>query len=221
MCVSVQCIHSVWEVGLSHRDKHCSPHGHNGTAQAHQTLNTAPLTMYRLFVFVLNAVCLFNRPTMCKHHKHVCGDSDACSDADGLCFVFLIRKQYKRVLSSVVTIQKNYRAHFWRRVFLRLRLAAVVLQKHHRGRLARSLHRQLKEEKLQREEEERRRQEEEERRRLEEERRRRMEEEKRRREEEEERRRLLDEEMKRKEELRLMKEKEEEQKMAAKADEKR
>uniref|UniRef100_A0A8C5HR33 Unconventional myosin-X-like n=1 Tax=Gouania willdenowi TaxID=441366 RepID=A0A8C5HR33_GOUWI len=83
------------------------------------------------------------------------------------------RKQYKRVLSSVVTIQKNYRTHFWRRSFLRLRLAAVVLQKLHRGRAARTLYRQLKEEKQKREEEEeerRRREEEEERRRVEEER---------------------------------------------------
>ncbi|KAK1903064.1 Unconventional myosin-X, partial [Dissostichus eleginoides] len=42
-------------------------------------------------------------------------------------------KQYKRVQSSVVTIQKNYRAHFWRRVFLRLRFATIILQKHHRA----------------------------------------------------------------------------------------
>uniref|UniRef100_A0A3B4V1M0 Unconventional myosin-X-like n=1 Tax=Seriola dumerili TaxID=41447 RepID=A0A3B4V1M0_SERDU len=107
-------------------------------------------------------------------------------------------KQYKKVLSSVVTIQKNYRAHFWRRVFLRLRLATIVLQRHHRGQLARSFCRQLKEEKQKREEEERRRREEEEedRRRVEEEKRR-MEEERRRREEEEEKQRLMDEEMKR------------------------
>uniref|UniRef100_A0A8C5HSB8 Unconventional myosin-X-like n=1 Tax=Gouania willdenowi TaxID=441366 RepID=A0A8C5HSB8_GOUWI len=86
---------------------------------------------------------------------------------------YVARKQYKRVLSSVVTIQKNYRTHFWRRSFLRLRLAAVVLQKLHRGRAARTLYRQLKEEKQKREEEEeerRRREEEEERRRVEEER---------------------------------------------------
>lgn len=143
---------------------------------------------------------------------------------------YVARKQYKRVQSSVVTIQKNYRAHFWRRVFLRLRVATVILQKHHRGQLARSLHRQLKEEKRKREEEEeerRRREEEEERRRIEEERKR-MEEERKR--EEEERQRVMDVEMKRreeeeesmrKEELRLMKEKEEGQKMAAKADEER
>uniref|UniRef100_A0A8D3E232 Unconventional myosin-X-like n=1 Tax=Scophthalmus maximus TaxID=52904 RepID=A0A8D3E232_SCOMX len=103
-------------------------------------------------------------------------------------------KQYKKVLSSVVTIQKNYRAHFWRRVFLRLRLATVVLQKHHRGKLARSLYCQLREEKQRREEEERRQQEEERRRRE---------------EEEEENQRLMDEEMKRRAEeetMRLMEE---------------
>uniref|UniRef100_A0A8D0DDM7 Myosin X, like 1 n=1 Tax=Sander lucioperca TaxID=283035 RepID=A0A8D0DDM7_SANLU len=131
---------------------------------------------------------------------------------------YVARKQYKRVQSSVVTIQKNYRAHFWRRVFLRLRFATIILQKHHRGQLARSLLRQLKEEKQKREEEEeerKRREEkeerkrvEEERRRLEEERRQQEEEEKRKREEEE-RQKLMDEEMKRREELRLMKEKEE------------
>uniref|UniRef100_A0A3B3B6B1 Myosin X, like 1 n=1 Tax=Oryzias melastigma TaxID=30732 RepID=A0A3B3B6B1_ORYME len=98
---------------------------------------------------------------------------------------YVARKQYKRVLSSVVTIQKNYRAHFWRRIFLRLRLAAIVLQKHRRGQLARSLCRQLKEEKQKLEEEERRRREEEEERR-------RVEEERRRREEEEEKQRLLE-----------------------------
>uniref|UniRef100_A0A671Z002 Unconventional myosin-X-like n=1 Tax=Sparus aurata TaxID=8175 RepID=A0A671Z002_SPAAU len=98
---------------------------------------------------------------------------------------YVARKQYKRVLSSVVTIQKNYRAHFWRRAFLRLRVAAVILQKHHRGQLGRSLHRQLKEEKQKREEEEMRRVEEEWRRmEMEEERRQQEEEEKRKREEE-------------------------------------
>uniref|UniRef100_A0A7N6BBX5 Myosin X, like 3 n=1 Tax=Anabas testudineus TaxID=64144 RepID=A0A7N6BBX5_ANATE len=115
---------------------------------------------------------------------------------------FLIRKQYKRILSSVVTLQKNYRAHFWRRIFLRLRCATIILQKHHRGLLARSLYRQLKEEKQKREEEARRREEEEERRRVEEEKRR-MEEERRQLEEEqkkreeEEKQRLMDEEMNR------------------------
>uniref|UniRef100_A0AAZ3RKS1 Uncharacterized protein n=1 Tax=Oncorhynchus tshawytscha TaxID=74940 RepID=A0AAZ3RKS1_ONCTS len=80
---------------------------------------------------------------------------------------YVARKSYKRVLVSTVTIQKNYRAHFWRRVFLRLRTAAVILQKHQRGRLARGLYRHLSEEKKRIEEE--RRQVEGERRRLEEE----------------------------------------------------
>uniref|UniRef100_A0A8C4ZXA0 Myosin X, like 1 n=1 Tax=Gadus morhua TaxID=8049 RepID=A0A8C4ZXA0_GADMO len=106
---------------------------------------------------------------------------------------YVARKQYKRVLSSVVTIQKNYRAHFWRRVFLRLRSATLVLQKHHRGHLARSLCRQILEEKRRRLEEE----EQQERRRAEEaerQRGRRVEEEQmRRREEEEEELRRMEE----------------------------
>ncbi|XP_061579633.1 unconventional myosin-X [Cololabis saira] len=141
---------------------------------------------------------------------------------------YVARKQYRRVLSSVVTIQKNYRAHFWRRVFLRLRAATLVLQKHRRGQLARSLCRQLRaekeeEERMRREEEERRRVEEEERRRMEE-RQQREEERRRKEEEEEERQRLMDEELRkraeeedlmRKEEQRLVKEEEEEQILAA------
>uniref|UniRef100_A0A1A8AQH0 Myosin X-like 3 n=1 Tax=Nothobranchius furzeri TaxID=105023 RepID=A0A1A8AQH0_NOTFU len=119
---------------------------------------------------------------------------------------YVARKQYRRVLSSVVTIQKHYRAHFWRRAFLHLRSAAIVLQKHLRGQLARSFHRQLREEKRKREEEERKRREEEERRRLEEEERRRMEE--RKQQEEEERRKKEEEEKQRLKE-------EEEQRLAA------
>ncbi|KAM3608206.1 uncharacterized protein V6R79_021047 [Siganus canaliculatus] len=138
---------------------------------------------------------------------------------------YVARKQYKRVLCSVVTIQKNYRAHFWRRAFLRLRLAAVILQKHRRGQLGRSVCRQIKEEKQKRaeEEERRRREEEEEARRRVEEEERRMEEERRQQQEEEEKKR--EEERKREEEeeeeMRLMKEKEEGHKVAAKAEEKR
>ncbi|XP_061736072.1 unconventional myosin-X [Nerophis ophidion] len=130
---------------------------------------------------------------------------------------YVARKQYKRALAGVVTIQKNYRAHFWRRSFLRLRLASVVLQKHRRGQVARSLCRQLREEKRQKEEEERRRVEEEKRRKREEEER------SRKREEEEEKQRLLDEELKRKaeEELRLVKDTEEECLKAANGDVKR
>lgn len=128
---------------------------------------------------------------------------------------YVARKHYKRVQSSTVTIQKNYRAHFWRQTFLRFRSAAVVLQKHLRGQIARQLYQQLLEEKQRREEEERIRREEEERRRQEElrrlqEERQRQEEERRR---EEERLRLLEEEKRRREEeqeaLRLRQEEEE------------
>ncbi|XP_037394855.1 unconventional myosin-X [Pygocentrus nattereri] len=112
---------------------------------------------------------------------------------------YVARKHYRKVRSSTITIQKNYRAHFWRQVFLRMRSAVVVLQKHRRGQIARSLCQQLREERR-REEEERRRREEEERRRREEEERKRAEEElrlleeQRRRKEEEERQRLQEEE---------------------------
>ncbi|RXM28974.1 Unconventional myosin-X [Acipenser ruthenus] len=84
---------------------------------------------------------------------------------------YVARKHYQKVLASVLTIQKNYRAHLWRQLFLRVRSATVVLQKHRRGQLARSLYRHLREEKRRREEEEERKRkaEEEERRRKEEE----------------------------------------------------
>uniref|UniRef100_A0A8C9TGG9 Unconventional myosin-X-like n=1 Tax=Scleropages formosus TaxID=113540 RepID=A0A8C9TGG9_SCLFO len=70
---------------------------------------------------------------------------------------YVARKHYKRVLSSIITIQKNYRAHYWRRVFLRLRSATLVFQKHRRGQLARSHCHRLREEKRKREEEDDRR----------------------------------------------------------------
>ncbi|XP_031661697.1 unconventional myosin-X [Oncorhynchus kisutch] len=120
---------------------------------------------------------------------------------------YVARKRYKRVLASTVTIQKNYRAHFWRRVFLRLRTAAVILQKHQRGRLARGLYRHLSEEKKRiEEEEEERRQVEGERRRLEEEELRRKDEERRQVEGErlEEEKRREEGELRRKEEERQM-----------------
>uniref|UniRef100_A0A673NGL6 Unconventional myosin-X-like n=1 Tax=Sinocyclocheilus rhinocerous TaxID=307959 RepID=A0A673NGL6_9TELE len=129
---------------------------------------------------------------------------------------YVARKNYKKVQTSTITIQKNYRAHFWRQAFLRFRSAAVVLQKHIRGQIARQLYRQLLEEKRRREEEERIRRVEKERRRqeelrrLEEERLRQEEERKR---EEEERQRLQEEERRRKEEeeeaLRIQQEEEE------------
>ncbi|KAG1945655.1 unconventional myosin-X [Pimephales promelas] len=122
---------------------------------------------------------------------------------------YVARKHYKKVRTSTITIQKNYRAHFWRQAFLRFRSAAVVLQKHLRGQIARQLCRQLLEEKQRREEEERIRREEEERRRLEE--LRRLEEERRRQEEErkreEERQRFQEEEER--EALRIQQEEEE------------
>uniref|UniRef100_A0A8C1YJY3 Uncharacterized protein n=1 Tax=Cyprinus carpio TaxID=7962 RepID=A0A8C1YJY3_CYPCA len=131
---------------------------------------------------------------------------------------YVARKNYKKVRTSTITIQKNYRAHFWRQAFLRFRSAAVVLQKHIRGQIARQLYRQLLEEKRRREEEERIRRVEEERRRqeelrrLEEERLRQEEERKR---EEEERQRLQEEERRRKEEereaLRIQQEEEDRQ----------
>ncbi|XP_018585084.1 unconventional myosin-X [Scleropages formosus] len=127
---------------------------------------------------------------------------------------YVARKHYKKVLASIILIQKNYRAHFWRRAFLRLRTAAVIFQKHHRGQLARRVFCQLLEEKRRREEEEKRRREEEERIKREEEERRRREEVERLRKEEEERLRQLEaEELKKKEEeaerLRLQQEEEE------------
>uniref|UniRef100_A0A671K6B2 Unconventional myosin-X-like n=1 Tax=Sinocyclocheilus anshuiensis TaxID=1608454 RepID=A0A671K6B2_9TELE len=120
--------------------------------------------------------------------------------------------------TSTITIQKNYRAHFWRQAFLRFRSAAVVLQKHIRGQIARQLYRQLLEEKRSREEKERIRRVEKERRRQEE--LRRLEEETLRQEEErkreeEERQRLQEEERRRKEEeeeaLRIQQEEEDRQ----------
>lgn len=92
------------------------------------------------------------------------------------------------MLASVVIIQKNYRAYFWQKSLLRLKAAAVTLQKHWRGRRARRLHQHLLLQELRRKEEaeERRRREEEEQIRREEEERQWQEEEERRRKREEE-----------------------------------
>lgn len=92
------------------------------------------------------------------------------------------------MLASVVIIQKNYRAYFWQKSLLRLKAAAVTLQKHWRGRRARRLHQHLLQQELRRKEEaeERRRREEEEQIRREEEERQWQEEEERRRKREEE-----------------------------------
>ncbi|KAM4875157.1 unconventional myosin-X [Thomomys bottae] len=80
---------------------------------------------------------------------------------------YLARKQYRRVLYCVVTIQKNYRAFLMRKRFLHLKKAAIVFQKQLRGQLARRIYRQLLAEKL--EQEERKKQEEEEKRKREQE----------------------------------------------------
>ncbi|XP_068103498.1 unconventional myosin-X-like [Hyperolius riggenbachi] len=101
---------------------------------------------------------------------------------------YIARKHYKKVYLSILTLQKNYRAHYWRAAFIRLRHSALQFQKHWRGRAARRLYQQmLEEERKRREEEERKRKEEEERRRRELEEQKRLEEERRRREEEERR----------------------------------
>lgn len=56
-----------------------------------------------------------------------------------------------------MVIQKNYRASCWRRRFLRLRWAALTLQKLVRGQIGRRAYGRLREERRRLEEEERRR----------------------------------------------------------------
>uniref|UniRef100_A0A671TBE4 Myosin X, like 1 n=1 Tax=Sinocyclocheilus anshuiensis TaxID=1608454 RepID=A0A671TBE4_9TELE len=75
---------------------------------------------------------------------------------------YIARKNFKKALDSIVTIQKNYRAHLYRRRFQRKRSAALVLQKHRRGQVARGVFHKLQEEKRKKEEEERKKKEEEE-----------------------------------------------------------
>uniref|UniRef100_A0A672NLI0 Unconventional myosin-X-like n=1 Tax=Sinocyclocheilus grahami TaxID=75366 RepID=A0A672NLI0_SINGR len=75
---------------------------------------------------------------------------------------YIARKNFKKALDSIVTIQKNYRAHLYRRRFQRKRSAALVLQKHRRGQVARGVFHKLQEEKRKKEEEERKTKEEEE-----------------------------------------------------------
>ncbi|XP_026992614.2 unconventional myosin-X isoform X2 [Tachysurus fulvidraco] len=132
---------------------------------------------------------------------------------------FVARKHYRKIRSSVIVIQKNYRAHFWRKVYLRVHSAIIVLQKHRRGQLARRLYQQLWEKRGREEEERRMREEEERRMREEEERRMREEEERRMREEEERRMREEEERRMREEEERRIKEEEEKKEKAE--DEKR
>uniref|UniRef100_A0A8C2GUX8 Myosin X, like 1 n=1 Tax=Cyprinus carpio TaxID=7962 RepID=A0A8C2GUX8_CYPCA len=62
----------------------------------------------------------------------------------------------------IVTIQKNYRAYLYRRRFQRKCSAALVLQKHRRGQVARGVCHKLREEKRKKEEEERKKKEDEE-----------------------------------------------------------
>lgn len=62
------------------------------------------------------------------------------------------RKNFKKALTGIVKIQKNYRAHLYRRRFLRQRSATLVLQKHRRGQVARGICRKLREEKKKKEE---------------------------------------------------------------------
>uniref|UniRef100_A0A671KQT4 Unconventional myosin-X-like n=1 Tax=Sinocyclocheilus anshuiensis TaxID=1608454 RepID=A0A671KQT4_9TELE len=68
---------------------------------------------------------------------------------------YIARKNFKKALDSILTIQKNYRAHFYRRQFQRKCSAALVLQKHRRGQVARGVCHKLREEKRKKEEEER------------------------------------------------------------------
>uniref|UniRef100_A0A672T669 Unconventional myosin-X-like n=1 Tax=Sinocyclocheilus grahami TaxID=75366 RepID=A0A672T669_SINGR len=75
---------------------------------------------------------------------------------------YIARKNFKKALDSILTIQKNYRAHFYRRQFQRKCSAALVLQKHRRGQVARGVCHKLREEKRKKEEEERKNKEEEE-----------------------------------------------------------
>uniref|UniRef100_A0A6J0THH3 Unconventional myosin-X-like n=1 Tax=Pogona vitticeps TaxID=103695 RepID=A0A6J0THH3_9SAUR len=107
---------------------------------------------------------------------------------------YMARKRYRRVLASVVTIQKNYRAHFWKKSLQHLKASAIVLQKHWRGQLARSLYQHLLQE------EQRRKQEAEEQRQREEERIKKEEEERQWQEERAHRRRQEEEEKKREKE---------------------
>lgn len=104
------------------------------------------------------------------------------------CLFLVFRKKYQKVLASVVLIQKNYRAYFWKKSLLRLKASAVTLQRHWRGHLARSLYQHLLQQQL------RQKQEVEERRKREEEEQIRREEEERQWQEEEERRRKQEEE---------------------------
>ncbi|KAI3367589.1 hypothetical protein L3Q82_026435 [Scortum barcoo] len=74
---------------------------------------------------------------------------------------FSARKHFKRVRTSVVTLQIHFRKHIHRRRFMKQRKAVLVLQRHRRGQVARTRVRKLREEKKKREEEQRKKEEEE------------------------------------------------------------
>uniref|UniRef100_A0A3B5BJF4 Myosin X, like 1 n=1 Tax=Stegastes partitus TaxID=144197 RepID=A0A3B5BJF4_9TELE len=72
---------------------------------------------------------------------------------------FSAKKHFKRVRTSVVTLQKHLRRHIQHRRFTKQRKAALVLQKHRRGQVARTRVRKLKDEKKKKEEEQRKKEE--------------------------------------------------------------
>ncbi|KAM6912324.1 unconventional myosin-X [Xenentodon cancila] len=74
---------------------------------------------------------------------------------------FSAKKHFKRVRTSVITLQKHFRKHILHRRFAKQRKAALVLQKHRRGQVARAHVRKLREEKKKREEEQRKKEDEE------------------------------------------------------------
>lgn len=71
------------------------------------------------------------------------------------------RKHFKRVRTSVVTLQKHLKKHIQRRRFVKQCKAALVLQRHRRGQVARAQVRKLKEEMKKKEEEQKKKEEEE------------------------------------------------------------
>ncbi|KAM4624860.1 unconventional myosin-X [Polymixia lowei] len=75
---------------------------------------------------------------------------------------FSAKKHFKRVRSSVITLQKHFRKHILRKRFVKQRKATLVLQKHRRGQVARARVRKLREAKRKKEEEEKKKKEEEE-----------------------------------------------------------
>uniref|UniRef100_A0A665TKD2 Myosin X, like 1 n=1 Tax=Echeneis naucrates TaxID=173247 RepID=A0A665TKD2_ECHNA len=68
---------------------------------------------------------------------------------------FSAKKYFKCVRASVVTLQKHFRKYIQCRRYVKRRKAALVLQKHMRGQVARARVRKLREEKKKREDEQR------------------------------------------------------------------